>query len=163
LRLGSALNIKRAADALLATMFYIELCGEPDLTEIGFHCHIRIRCRIYPATESYIPLLDTLCEKKARFHYDYRSIPCVDRQCYEIAKQRLPFSRRFDITVLSLKDAINVEVDGITRARTSISNYLYIVEQLVEDQGLNCVFGHCDHRKRGNGLRPVLRRSSTYI
>ena len=49
---------------------------------------------------------------------------------------------------MSLSDGIDVKIDGITKMVRSISNCPYKLQTLIEDQGLDCVFGHRDHKKR---------------
>ena len=163
LRLKNSFNIQRAADAVLASLFYIELIELPQLNEVGFCCRAIIQCRIPPSSPAYCPILDRLYISKARFYYDYKSIPCVERQTYNTAQQHLPFSRHFEMSVPSMGDEIQVEIDGFTAQRRSISNCPYRVHQLIKDQRLDSVFGHSDHRRRKFGPNPMLRRISAYI
>ena len=82
----------------------------------------------------------------AYFDYDGNYIPCVDLEAYEGVKSGIAYSRYFEFTVNSLSDSIDIKVSRITRYNQSISNYPYILQTLIKDQGLECVFGCKDHR-----------------
>jgi hypothetical protein len=92
--------------------------------------------------------VERLWRAGARFHYDYKTVPCVNQQLYEEARRGIAFSRYIEISVTSLSDEIDVKIDGITKIGRSISNCPYRLQTLIEDQGLDCVFGHRDHKKR---------------
>jgi hypothetical protein len=73
---------------------------------------------------------------------------CVDQELLDDLRRGVAYSRIIDISVHSLNDVINVRLDGITRKVRNISNCPYKISDIVEDQGLHCVFGHRDHRCR---------------
>jgi hypothetical protein len=50
LHVKSSFSAKRAADGILASLFYIELIELPQLSEMGFLCRILVRCRVQPAS-----------------------------------------------------------------------------------------------------------------
>lgn len=149
-------------DLILASTFYLELVGPPQPNELGrFFCRIQIRCRLSPSSRAYRSLIGELRKKRARFYFDYQSIPCVNRQLYDEFKRGVAFSRCLELTTHSMNDAIDVRVDGITSTSRSISNCPYKLKQLVEDQELNCIFGSKDHKERYFGS--VYEKRSQYF
>jgi hypothetical protein len=86
------------------------------------------------------------------------SIACVDQELIEEVKRGVAFSKHIEITVLSLNDVIDVKIDGITKRGRSISNCPYMVNDIIEDQGLNCFFGHKDHQQRYRGAKRAIPR-----
>lgn len=140
-------RLRSSIDILLATLFYVELIGLPRMSELGlFHCQVQIRCRILPSSEAYPILILKLRQRQARFSHDYQSIPCVNKQLQDEADQGTAFSRRFEASIPSLQDTIDVQITGITNRSRSISNCPYKAEDLIRDQGLDCVFGNKDHK-----------------
>jgi hypothetical protein len=135
-------------DGLLSSLFYIELIGVPLVDTVGFFCRAQIRCRLVPSRPAFMTLVERLWRTGARFHYDYKTVPCVNRQLYEEARRGIAFSRYIEISVTSLSDEVDVKIDGITKIGRSISNCPYRLQTLIEDQGLDCVFGHRDHKRR---------------
>jgi hypothetical protein len=91
------------------------------------------------------------------------SIACVDQELIEEVKRGVAFSKHIEITVLSLNDVIDVKIDGITKRGRSISNCPYTVNDIIEDQGLHCFFGHKDHQRRYRGTKRALPRRQRHI
>lgn len=138
-----------SVDALLASLFYVSLMTLPQCNEFGvLVCSIQIRCRVLPPSAAYQDLIARLRVRRARFYFDFQSIPCVNREIIDEAERNIPFNRRVNLSFENHLPSIDIQVHGITRARTSISNCPYDIQQLVEDQGMNCVFGHRDHKER---------------
>ena len=147
--------IFNACERLLASLFYVELVALPELNDedTGFFCRAQLCCRLSPSNPAYDVLIRRLRAAQARFYYGNgsQSILCVTRQVYEQAQQGLAFSRHIEFIVCSLKDSIDVKLHGITRRAISISNCPYILQTLIEDQRLHCVFGDRDHKGRFTG------------
>ena len=150
--------LSHSTDVLLASLFYITLIGIPLLTEGGLFCHAQIQCRLLPSSNTYQSLIRQLRERRARFYYHYQSIPCVNKQIQVEAEQGVEFSRYIELILFSLHDRIKIKIGGITTNATYISNCPYRLQQVIEDQGLNCRFGHRDHQKRFFGPSPSLRK-----
>jgi hypothetical protein len=149
LRYSTKASVRSCIDAILSSLFYIELIGIPKLLKpTGFLCQAQIRCRLAPSSTAYIALIDRLWTTRACFSYNSRSISCVDRELLDEVRQHIAFSKYLSFTVMSLEDIIDVRVDMITQTSQSISNCPYIVQTLIEDQGLQCKFGHRDHQIR---------------
>jgi hypothetical protein len=72
----------------------------------------------------------------------------VNRQVYDEAARGIAFSRYIRFSVVSLSDEVDIKINGITEQARSISNCPYKIQTLVEDQGLSCVFGHRDYKRR---------------
>jgi hypothetical protein len=156
--------LERSVDAILASLFYLELIGLPQLDELGqYFCRAQIRCRILPSSKAYRNLIERLRERRARFYYDYQSIPCINRQLYDEADRGIAFSRCIDMSLPTLQGSIDVKIDGITRTGHRISNCPYKIQQLVEDQGLHCVFGNKDHKMRYFGSIADLKSKARLI
>lgn len=145
-------TISFSLDSLSSSLFYIELIGTPLIDTVGFFCRAQIRCRLMPSQPAFMVLVERLRKIRAHFYYDYRNVPCVNRQLYEEARRGIAFSRYIEFSVTSLSDKIDVKIDGITKISRSISNCPYKLQSLIEDQGLDCVFGHRDHRRRYLGV-----------
>ncbi|PMD42322.1 hypothetical protein L207DRAFT_632109 [Hyaloscypha variabilis F] len=140
---------EKTVDLLTASLFYIELIGMPQLDELGhFYCRAQVRCRISPSSIAYGKLIQRLRESRARFYYDFQSVPCVNQELHDEATRGIAFSRRIEMSVPSLHHSVDVKINGITSTIQRLSNCPYKLQQLVEDQRLHCVFGNKDHKMR---------------
>ncbi|KAH6714025.1 hypothetical protein BKA61DRAFT_689470 [Leptodontidium sp. MPI-SDFR-AT-0119] len=138
-----------SVDTLIASFFYVKLATLPQTDESGaLFCSVQIRCRILPPSKAYQELIAKLRVRRARFYFDFQSVPCVNKEILDESERNIPFTRCVNLSIQSYPPVLDVQIHGITKARTSISNCPYDVQQLVEDQGLNCVFGHWDHKER---------------
>lgn len=138
-------------DELLSSLFYIELVSALLIDKFRFFCQMQIRCRLAPSQRAFMVLIERLWNDKARFHYDYydyKTVPCVNKQLYEEARRGIAFSRYIEISVMSLSDEIDVRINRITKNSRSISNCPYKLQTLIEDQRLDCVFEYRDHKRR---------------
>jgi hypothetical protein len=97
-------------------------------------------------------LVNRLKKCKARFYYDFKSIPCVDQQLHGEAVRGIAFSRYVQFSVPADLDEIDIMIDKITKHPRSISNCPYQLRALIKDQGLDCVFGNKDHQERFGGV-----------
>ena len=140
-------SISSIREALLASLFYVEVVPPVVLINSRFVCQLQIRCRLAPSP-ALQDLTRQLHTSRARFYYGLQeSILCVDPQLYEEEKNKaIPFSRLVKVTAISRNDTIDIKVDGIINKRQSISNCPYVFKTLVHDQGLDWPFGHRDHR-----------------
>jgi hypothetical protein len=134
------------ADRLLSSLFYIELIGVPVFDTGGFVCQVRIRCRLTPSQPALVELVDRLRSTGACFTYETRKIKCVNHQVYEEIKRGVAFSQHVQFDVQSLDEKLDIKIHEITRKPQSISNCPYMLQTLIHDQGLDCVFGRRDHR-----------------
>ncbi len=145
-------KLRRCANNMVASLFYVELVRKPipNEDETVFICQLRIRCRLSPSQLALIALLQQLQDTQAYFCYDnQKSIACVDSQLYDDVKGGAAFSRRIDIIVSSLDDMLDIKLDDMfRRGEQSISNCPYHLNTLIRDQGLHCIFGHKDHKRR---------------
>jgi hypothetical protein len=145
--------MNNSVNRLLSSLFYIELIGVPLLVRTTFRCRAQIRCRISPSA-SLRHLVEELIRTRAQFSYRQQHILCIDEQLYgEVVSHKEAFSRRFDFSIISLRESIDIKLEGITTTGESLSNCPYMVDTLVQDQGLHCVFGHKDHQRRYRGGR----------
>lgn len=65
--------------------------------------------------------------------------------------------------MLTFDDEIDVMISGLTTVRKSISNCPYRIQTLIEDSGLNCTFGHKDHKARYLDFRHFDKRTPCYL
>ena len=145
-------KMSASVDRLLATLFYIELVGIPYPQGTSFSCRAQIRCRLPPSKPGLRDLVEQLGNVEAFFEYHQQRTRCINRQLYdEVVRNGEEFSRSITFSVRSLEESIDVKVNGITRKQESISNCPYTIEALIRDQGLHCVFGHRDHKRRYKG------------
>lgn len=135
-------EVEQCADNLLASLFYIELDGMPVFDRTVFVCQARILCRLGPSSKGLAVLATRLMEKRAKFHLDFhRYVFAIGADMLIDIEAGRPFSKTIVFKVRSLKDSIDIKLDGIVSRQRSISNCPYMVETLIEDQGLNCIFG----------------------
>lgn len=146
--------LNETADRLISSLFYVELVDRPQLCKNGYFCRIQIRCRLLPSSRGYQKLLEKLRGCDSRFYYDHKSIYCSNRQMEAASKEGIPFRRHCEMTVFRLDGEVDVKINGLTGQKTSISNCPYRLQQMIEDQRLDCVFGCRDHKKRvfGRGM-----------
>ena len=142
-------DIQRCADNLLAALFYVELPEFPTFNRNLFTCRARILCRIGPSHKALRELAKRLKDTGAHFYLDFeQKVSCVDEDSYKSLECGYSFSRNITFKVTSLEECIDIKIDGITRRARSISNCPYKIETMVEDEGLDCVFGSRNNRKR---------------
>jgi len=144
--------LRQCANNMIASLFYITSSGLPVTRETGVVFQLNIHCRWAPSP-ALLALLQQLQEIQACFCYgNQKSIPCVDAQVYQDVKGGAAFLRCIDLVVSSLADTIDIKLhDRFQRGPQSISNCPYEVSALVQDQGLSCMFGHRDHKRRFQG------------
>ncbi|KAH8807070.1 hypothetical protein F5884DRAFT_675774 [Xylogone sp. PMI_703] len=141
-------NVKKCANNLIASLFYIELDGLPVFDQTTFLCKGKICCRLGSSHAGLHVLVERLWSCKARFYLDFhQSIPCVDQESYNGIKNGLPFARPVVFKVLSLDESIDIKIDGIIKRPRSISNCPYSIRKLIKDQGLDCIFGSRKHQR----------------
>jgi len=142
-------EIKKCAENMLVSLFYLELDEYPQFDKIVFVCSGKIRCRLGPSHRGLRALASRLRETQARFYLDFQqTLPCIDEASYEAIENGHPFSRPVVLRVKSLESAIDIKMDGITSRARSISNCPYQVKTLIKDERLDCVFGHRSGKKR---------------
>ncbi|KAH8587546.1 hypothetical protein B0O99DRAFT_399361 [Bisporella sp. PMI_857] len=154
-------NAVNGADRLLASLFYIELLAVPQLADIGFRCTGHIRCRLRSDTEAYQMLVTRLQKTKAHFYYAGQVVPCITNQIYNQMREGVSFSKYFELETPSLDTVLDIRIDGITKSIMSISNCPYILNTLIADQKLNCVFGSSERRRAYTGI--LMGNSNPYI
>ncbi|TVY13661.1 Calcium-independent phospholipase A2-gamma [Lachnellula arida] len=86
-------NVRKCADNLVASFFYLELDRLPAFERSLFSCTGRICCRIGPTNKALQALAYRLKEAQARFYLSFdRSVVCVDGNSYEDIRNGLGFS-----------------------------------------------------------------------
>lgn len=142
-------DIQRCANNLLAALFYVELTEYPKFNRTLFTCRARILCRIGPSHKALRELGKRLKDTDAQFYLDFeQKVSCIDEESYKSLECGYCFSRNISFKVTSLEDCIDIKIDGITARARSISNCPYKIQTMIEDQGLDCVFGSRNNRKR---------------
>lgn len=152
-------EVLRCVDYILASLFYLELDCLPLASGFTLQCKARILCRLDPGTRELLALLWQLKESQARFYIQStEQVPCVDQVSYTKIQHGEPFCTPVEFSISSMDDLVDVKVDGITQRARSISNCPYKLLDLVKDQGLHCVFGRPDHKRRLPLLQHVAKR-----
>jgi hypothetical protein len=145
--------LRQCANNILASLFYITSTSPPVIGKTGVVFQLAIRCR-WPPSPALLALLHQLQETQAYFCYDnQKSIPCVDTRVYDDAKSGKAYLRCIGLVASSFEDKIDIKLaDLFERGQQSISNCPYQVSALIQDQGLLCMFGHKDHKRRFQGV-----------
>ncbi len=156
----NSVDVQRCAENIIASLFYLELEKLPLCRRGQFICTGRILCRIGPSRlRALQTLVIRLKEQQSQFHVDsHTAIPCVDRQVYEAVKRGQAFCRPVEFNIASLADAVDIKIDGIISRARSISNCPYILQTLIDDQGLNRIFGHMNHKRKFGGMFVAAKR-----
>lgn len=136
------------ADNLIASLFYLELDGYPIFDKSVFRCRAHICCRWSSNNLALLRLASRMAKTETRFYVNGRVYTGVDELMINELNNRQPFRRPVEFEVSHLNDLINVSVAGVTTRPRNISNCPYVLASLIQDQGLECVFGREDHQKR---------------
>jgi hypothetical protein len=145
-------DVQNCADNLLAALFYLELVELPVFDRTLFACKGQILCRLGPSHRALRALASRLNETQAHFYLDFeQKVPCIDEVSYNLIDCGGAFCRNVSFKVVSLDDSVDIKIDGLTRRARSISNCPYKINTIVQDEGLDYVFGSRNGRKR---LRP---------
>lgn len=149
--------LQSTASRMLASLFYIELASIPEFCSGLSLVHLRIRCRVPPGP-SLIALLRLPLQNSQLYCWaetrDSRSSTSMKdgKQNKEplaistsVAQYQEGFSKAVTVEAKSLGSVIFV---GITTKSgfEMISKCPYQIRNLIQDQGLNCIFGRKDHR-----------------
>ncbi len=140
------------ADNLIASLFYVELDDLPTFDRSFFRCRAHICCRWSSNNPALLRLVSRMAQTDTRFYVNGRVYMGVDVAVVDDVNNRRPFRKPVEFDASNLKDLINISIAGITTSPRNISNCPYILADLVRDQGLECVFGREDHRKRKRSI-----------
>ncbi|CZR55716.1 uncharacterized protein PAC_05604 [Phialocephala subalpina] len=141
-------DVQRCADNLLASLFYLELKDQPTFDNSLYTCRGRILCRIGPSHQALRPLANRLKTLNANFYLDFEQrVPCMNDESHIRVEAGGEFSCPISFKVTSLEDFIDVKIDKITMRARSISNCPYQINTLIQDEGLDCVFGSRKKRR----------------
>ena len=136
--------IRRCADNVIASLFYLELREyRPFFDGTEYTCKGQIRCRLKPSSAALQVLITRLKESKAYFYSNFEhKLPCwYSELLSEVIEQGTSYQRNIEFKITSFEEFIDITLDGITQRPMSISNCPYKIETLVEDQGLDQPFG----------------------
>jgi hypothetical protein len=142
-------DIRKCADNLLASLFYLELTKYPKFDRTSWVCTGKIRCRLGPSHKGLLALADRLKDTQANFYVAFQqAIPCVNARTYEEIESGQPFSVSVTFRVHTLQDLIDIKLEKLTQRPRSISNCPYCTETLISDQGLDQEFGYRSGKRR---------------
>jgi len=138
-----------AAHHLFASLFYIELMDLPKFYAARERARVHLHCRVPPGP-ALLELVSGLYRSRAQVYYradDSNHVSDLLVTSAALARCRTGerFARAFEIQVGSMASSIDVRIDGLGGPEY-ISNCPYELQKLVQDQGLDCVFGRKDHR-----------------
>ncbi|KAF4957156.1 hypothetical protein FSARC_11365 [Fusarium sarcochroum] len=135
---------------LLANLFYIELGTMPDASRSFQYCPVMLRCRIPPG-QSLVDLLNRLHRENTLLYYqgfgvsETREELCTEAVLWEGDRHR-PFLRTIMLPILSVETEARIQIDGLDGQKHCISNCPYKLEQLIQDQEMDHVFGRRDRK-----------------
>ena len=135
--------IRRCADNVIASLFYLELREyRPFFDGTEYTCKGQIRCRLKPSSAALQVLITRLKESKAYFCSNFeQKLPCWCDELSDAIEQEVSYQRDIEFKITSFEEFIDIKLDGITQRPMSISNCPYKIETLVKDQGLDQPFG----------------------
>lgn len=155
--------LSTVSSELRANLFYIELVSMPNFYSTPEICAVRVHCRVPPGPA----LLDLIFKLHRESTYMYyqgseskvaKTILCTEESMQKCQNNQ-PFTRELKIEASSNTTRIRALIDGSDGKKYNISKCPYPIRQLIEDQGLYCVFGRRDQKQhdetRGNISTPV--------
>jgi hypothetical protein len=153
-------RIAFCADNILASLFYYELDARPTLDNGIFTCRGQVRCRLGSSHKALRVLVSRLRETNSRFYLNFNhSVPCVEESSYQSIEQGGAYVCPITFFIMSLDEEIDIKIGTFAKSARSISNFPYKVIDLIEDEDLNCPFGHHKGNKRITGSTdPIAKR-----
>lgn len=133
---------------LLCSLFFLEINHQPAFHSSPDTCYAVIKCRI-ASEHALLDLLTKFRNVHLRYRgdeFDYTTIPLCTPSILEACKRGCSFSRNICLRVCSPESTLNVQLQGPNRPWCGISKCPYRLKSLIQDQGLNCVFGRNDHQ-----------------
>ncbi|KAF2633018.1 FabD/lysophospholipase-like protein [Macroventuria anomochaeta] len=121
-------------DAIIASLFYFELDGPPNLEAGEFQCSGHIYCRADLRADGLRYLYKQLQDKSSWFYIQGNPVRCVEH----IPRSLPPFKRRVCFQVKLEDELISMSIRGITSTSQSISGFPTTVQHLIKiDHSLN--------------------------
>ena len=151
--------IRAISDAMIASMFYFELDGLPDINSTGYECSGFIFCRLDLPAAGRRYLYDRLAETSSWFLIQGDPVPCVQH----VSKSLPPFRRRVTFRVESLEESIAFSIRGITSTPKLLSGFPTSLVKLIADQQLYCPFGTIDHACSEKPLPTIPQKRDTLV
>lgn len=142
--------LNSTSNRLTATLFYIELDKLPEFYRSPQICCATIYCRVPPG-HALLDLLYRLHHLHTHLTYrgdelDYISLPLIEPAALEECRGGKPFRKAIEFRAYSMTTTLDVSLRSVDGSQYRISHCPYELQQLVLDQGLDCVFGRLDHQ-----------------
>jgi hypothetical protein len=152
-------SITAVLDAMVASMFYFELDGVPELTKDGYRCSGYIFCRMDLPSNGRQYLYNRLVETSSWFLIQGEPIMCVQN----VPKSLPPFRRRVTFHAETLEESIAFSIRGITSIPKLLSGFPTSVNRLMTEQRLDCPFGTIDHACSEKPLPAIPKKRDSLI
>lgn len=135
---------------MISCLFYIELVAAPMFYSSPEIVHVRLLCRLPPGLET-MKFVGFLNLQGIQIQYRGAELEwSIDSLVTTAALARCgrgeTFCRVLELQVAAMDTKLDLWLSGDSIGRQSVSNCPYRVDQLVQDQGLDCVFGRRDHQ-----------------
>ncbi|KAF2849419.1 FabD/lysophospholipase-like protein [Plenodomus tracheiphilus IPT5] len=134
-------TVTAVLDSMIASIFYFELDGLPDINSKGYSCSGFIFCRLDLPASGRRYLYNRLVETSSWFLIQGNPISCVQH----VPKKFPPFKRRVTFHTDSLQESIAFSIRGITSTPKNLSGFPTCLAKLMTDQQFYCPFGTIDH------------------
>lgn len=151
--------LKSVSDKLITTLFYIELIQAPAFYTSPERCRATVYCRIPPG-HALLDLLYRLQHLDTHILYrgdelQYTEVPFLEPAILRKCRAGEPFRKTIEVQAYSMRTLLDVRLSARNGLNNSISHCPYELQELVRDQGLDCVFGFPDHRPYKHVSRPA--------
>jgi hypothetical protein len=143
-------------DAIIASLFYFELDGLPEIRRGELYCSGHIYCRADLQADGLRYLYTKLQDTSSWFLIQGNPVKCIER----MPRYLPPFKRKVSFRVKHDDELITISIRGITRTLISISGFPTTLRQLVTCQRLDGVFGTVDHMVKEKPLPAIPRKRS---
>jgi hypothetical protein len=144
-------QITSVVDAMIASMFFLELDKKPSLDGTYYTCEGYIFCRVDLPPEGLRYLYHRMVETSSWFLIQGKPIKCVGTIPYTLP----PFKRHVSFRVDSMDELLSISIRGITKGTRVLSGFPTTLRKLIDKQGLNNVFGDINHSVHEKALPAI--------
>lgn len=149
-------QIKSIACSMVSSLFYVELPEMPSFYSCPEQVYLRLLCRV-PTGLPLVSLLyklrlsqTTLLYKATTSKYVQEQV--VTEESLRRCKEGRAFSRLIKVEVSSRTSKLDVKLCTKGFKPRDISNSPYILQDLIQDSKIDCIFGRRDHQTVARGL-----------
>jgi hypothetical protein len=153
-------TLQSIASRMFSYLFFIELISIPFFYSTPDRAKVRLKCRLSPGPPLMSLIMD-LQRRNAQIRYrghegSYSMDKLVTSAVISRCRKGRDFSRILEMEVSSLSSVLDVRIYGTALTDENISNCPYELQKLIQDQGLDCVFGRKDCGARQSEASEIL-------